>query len=150
MIALSAFLATIVMAVRGGFTYPVELAILAMLGILLIASLVPKKDDAAASLTLMLLFLAVIANVAYLYSVAGYLNLARLGTLGLALIGFFISGSSMLTQPVPPGLTLEAKRLIAAEKSLSAARERLEAVKESIPARARKGKRTANPKRRKR
>ena len=139
----AAFLASIAAAVKGNFIYPVELAILALLGILLIALLTAQRDDAITSVIAMLFFAASMANIAYLYSVAGYMNLARLGTLAIAAAGLAISGSGFMAQPVPASLTSQAKKLIAAERKLSEARQRIETVKEEMPASARKRTRKA-------
>ncbi|MBI3036924.1 hypothetical protein HYY73_04200 [Candidatus Woesearchaeota archaeon] len=133
-IALVSFIASIIAAVRGNFVYPVELFILSMVGILLVITLVLPDDDAASMFLHVAYFLAVTANIAYLYSVAGYLSAARLGALGIAILGLFISGMNLLMQPVPQTLTSEAKKLIAAEQKLSQARERLRAINEMIPA----------------
>lgn len=145
-LGLAAFLASIVAAARGHFIYPVELAILALLGMLLVASLAARQDDAVTSLISMLFFAACMANVAYLYSVAGYMNLARLGTLAIAAAGLAISGSGFVMQPVPSSLTTQARKLIAAETKLSEARQRLESVKEEMPESAKKRSRKAKTK----
>lgn len=147
-VALVAFLASIGVAVRGGFTYPVELFLLMMLGMLLVVSLRSPENDAASAFLYVLFFTAAIANVAYLYSVAGYLNTARLIALALGVGGLALSGYNMLAQPVPmPAgkaageVTSEVRKLMAAEKKLSDAKKRLEAVKVGKATQKRKGRR---------
>lgn len=147
-VALVAFLASVGAAVKGGFTYPLELFLLLLLGVLLVVSLISPDEDAASAFLYVLFFIATMANVAYLYGVAGYLNTARLAALALGVGGLALSGYSMLTQPVPiqagkvaSEVTSEVRKLMAAEKKLSDARERLETVKESRAAPKRKGRR---------
>lgn len=129
LLALASFAATMAAAVRGGFVYPVELFLVALLGVLLVVFLNRRQDDAASSLLAVVFFTAVLANVAYLYTVAGYLSPARLGVLGLAAAGLVISAALMLMQPVPAVLTSQAKKLIAAEQKLRNAKATLQAVK---------------------
>ena len=144
-VALVTFLASIGVAVRGNFVYPVELGLLLLLGVLLVISLISPEKDAATAFLNVLFFIAVIANVAYLYSVAGYLNPARLLGLALGVGGLVLSGYSMLMQPVPAQtitaqseITSEVRKLMAAEQKLSDAKKRLETVNWSgeAPARA--------------
>ena len=129
-VALVTFLASIGVAVRGRFTYPLELFLLLMLGVLLVVSLISREEEAASAFLYVLFFIAAIANVAYLYSVAGYLNAARLIALALGVGGLVMAGYNMLVQPVPvPGrVTSEVRKLLAAEKKLSEAKKRLETV----------------------
>ncbi len=129
-VALVTFLASIGVAVRGGFTYPLELFLLLMLGVLLVVSLTSREEEAASAFLHVLFFTAAVANVAYLYSVAGYLNAARLAALAVAAGGLVLSGSNMLMQPVPTRgrVTSEVRKLLAAEKKLSDAKKRLETV----------------------
>ncbi|MBI2141013.1 hypothetical protein HYU16_01170 [Candidatus Woesearchaeota archaeon] len=138
MVAIVSFLASILAVVRGNFAYPVELFLLALLGMLLVASLTASGDDAVSSFLFLAFFLAVLANMAYLYTVAKYLSLVRIGTIGVAAIGLILSATSTLSQPVPGRLKTEVKKLIAAEKKLSEARQKLERVKEAIPAGAKR------------
>ena len=154
-VALVTFLASIGVAVRGNFIYPVELGLLLLLGVLLVISLISPEEDAATAFLNVLFFIAVIANIAYLYSVAGYLNPARILGLALGVGGLVMSGSNMLTQPVPvqnqripaaSQITTEVRKLMAAEQKLSDAKKRLETVNWSDEASAkaiakRKGKR---------
>ncbi len=144
-VALVTFLASIGVAVRGNFVYPVELGLLLLLGVLLVISLISPEKDAATAFLNVLFFIAVIANVAYLYSVAGYLNPARLLGLALGVGGLVLSGYSMLMQPVPAQtitaqseITSEVRKLMAAEQKLSDAKKRLETVNwnDEAPARA--------------
>ena len=146
-VALVTFLASIGVAVRGNFVYPVELGLLLMIGVLLVISLMSPEEDAATAFLNVLFFIAVIANIAYLYSVAGYLNPARLLGLALGVGGLVMSGSNMLMQPVPAQsqripaagqITTEVRKLMAAEQKLSDAKKRLETVKwsDEAPARA--------------
>ncbi len=144
-VALVAFLASIGVAVRGNFIYPLELGLLLLLGALLVISLISQEKDAASAFLYVLFFIAAIANVTYLYSVAGYLNPARLIALALGVGGLVLSGYNMLMQPVPiPAgkvegeVTSEVRKLMAAEKKLSDAKKRLDTVKWSkkTPARA--------------
>lgn len=151
-VALATFLATILAAVRGSFTYPVELLLVAMLGILLVASLASQGEGAFSALLPAIFFSAVLANMAYLYTVAGYVSPARAGTIVLAIIGLLLSATSLIAQPVPAALTSEARKLLAAEKKLSEARQKLERVKAVMPAKAkakRVGKRGTSSKRKK-
>lgn len=129
-VALVTFLAGIGVAVRGGFTYPLELFLLLMLGVLLVVALISPEQDAASAFLYVLFFIAAIANVAYLYSVAGYLSAARLVALAVSIGGLVLSGSNMLMQPVPVAgrVTSEVRKLLAAEKKLSDAKKRLETV----------------------
>lgn len=129
-VALVTFLASIGVAVRGGFTYPLELFLLLLLGVLLVISLRSPEEDAASAFLYVLFFIAAMANVAYLYSVAGYLNAARLVALAVSIGGLVLSGSNMLMHPIPvPGrVTSEVRKLLAAEKKLSDAKKRLETV----------------------
>jgi hypothetical protein len=83
-------------------------------------------------------FLAALANMAYLYTVAKYLSLVRIGAIGVAVVGLLLSATNTLSQPVPGRLKTEVKKLIAAEKKLSEARQKLERVKEAVPAGARR------------
>ncbi len=144
-VALVAFLASIGVAMRGNFIYPLELGLLLLLGVLLVVSLISPEKDAASAFLYVLFFIAVIANTAYLYSVAGYLNPARLIALALGVGGLVLSGYNMLMQPVPTQsipansqVTSEVRKLMAAEKKLSDAKKRLETAKWSkeTPARA--------------
>lgn len=135
-VALVTFLAGIGVAVRGGFTYPVELFLLLLLGVLLVVSLRSPESDAASPFLYVLFFTAATANVAYLYSVAGYFSTARLIALALSIGGLALSGYSMLAQPVPipagkvaSEVTSEVRKLMAAEKKLSDAKKRLEAAR---------------------
>lgn len=147
-VALAAFLASISVAVRGAFTYPVELGLLLLLGALLALSLFSPEKDASSAFLYVLFFTAVIANIAYLYSVAGYLSPARLIALALGVGGLVLSGYNMLRQPVPiqegkaaGEVTSEIRKLMAAEKKLSDAKERLESVKVGKAVPKRKGRR---------
>lgn len=155
LVALAAFLATILAVVRGSFAYPVELFLVTMLGILLVASLASQGEGAFSALLPAIFFSAVLANMAYLYTVAGYVSPARAGTIVLAIIGLLLSVTNLIAQPVPAApaaLTSEARKLLAAEKRLSDARQKLEMVKDAMPAKAkakRVGKRGASSKRRK-
>lgn len=128
-LALAAFAAGVVAAVRGGFTYPVELLLISLIGLLLIGTLAVPKGDSAWAFLSSLFFLAAMANAAYMYSVAGYMSPARLGTLTLAAAGLVISGLSLMGQPAQQSLTSEAKKLITAEKKINDARKRLESIK---------------------
>ena len=139
------FLASIGVAVRGNFIYPVELGLLLLLGVLLVISLISPEEDAATAFLNVLFFIAVIANATYLYSVAGYLNPARLIGLALGVGGLVMSDSNMLMQPVPAQsipaasqITTEVRKLMAAEQKLSDAKKRLETVSwnDEAPARA--------------
>ena len=134
-VALVTFLASIGVVVRGNFAYPVELGLLLMLGVLLVISLMSPENDAATAFLNVLFFIAAIANVTYLYSVAGYLNTARLIALALGIGGLVMSGYNMLMQPVPvqsipaeKEITSEVRKLMAAEQKLSDAKKRLEKV----------------------
>ncbi len=138
LVAIITFLASILAVVRGSFTYPVELFLLALLGILLVASLAISDDSAVSQLLFVAFFLAALANMAYLYSVAMHLSLVRIGAIGVAVVGLLLSATSTLSQPVPGRLNTEVKKLIAAEKKLSNARQKLERVKEAIPAGAKR------------
>ncbi|MBI2581346.1 hypothetical protein HYV85_06125 [Candidatus Woesearchaeota archaeon] len=138
MIAIVTFLASILSVVRGNFAYPVELFLLALLGILLVALLASSDGDAVSLLLLTVFFLTALANMAYLYTVAKYLSLVRIGTIGIAVVGLLLSATSTLSQPVPGRLKTEVKKLIAAGKKLSDARQKLEIVKEAIPAGAKR------------
>lgn len=147
-VALVAFLASIGVAIKGSFVYPLELGLLALLGVLLAASLMLPEGDAASAFLYVLFFIGAIANVAYLYSVAGYLNPARLIALALGVGGLALSGYNMLMQPVPlpkgkvaSEVTSEVRKLMAAEKKLSEARKRLETIHVGKAAPKRKGKR---------
>lgn len=138
MVAIVSFLASILAVVKGNFVYPVELFLLALLGILLIASLAAQDDDAVSQLMFAAFFLAALANMAYLYTVAKYLSLVRIGTIGVAVVGLLLATTNLLSQPVPGRLKTEVKKLIAAEKKLSEARQKLETIKEAVPAGARR------------
>ncbi|MBI2143793.1 hypothetical protein HYU17_01415 [Candidatus Woesearchaeota archaeon] len=144
-LALITFLAGILASVRGGFTYPLELFILALLGLLLIISFMVPGKDAASSLLQAIFFTAAIANTLYLYSVAGYLSPARLGAISVAVIGLLMAGAGLMMQPVPAALRSEVKKLIAAEKKLTEAKQRLERVNAEKPKAAKHLKRR-NPK----
>ena len=132
-VAIVSFLASILAVVRGNFTYPVELFLLALLGMLLVASLAALDDGAVSSLLFNAFFLAALANMVYLYTVAKHLSLVRIGAIGIAVVGFLLSTTYLLSQPVPGRLKSEVRKLIAAEKKLGEARQRLEKVKEAIP-----------------
>ena len=147
LVALATYLASIAAMVRGGFVYPVELGLVALIALLLVAVIAMPNDDAASSLVSSIFFLSCMANIAYLYSVSGYLSTVRLGALGLSFAGLALSATSLMAQPVPTALTSEAKNLIAAGKRLSLAKERLQAVKEEAPPRATS--RKAKPRKRK-
>ncbi len=138
MVAIVTFLASILAVVRGNFAYPVEIFLLALLGILLVASLATQNDNAVSMSLFAAFFLAALANMAYLYTVAKYFSLIRIGTIGIAVVGLLLSATSTLAQPVPGKLKTEVKKLIAAEKKLSEARQKLERVKEAIPAGAKR------------
>lgn len=138
LVGVIAFLASIVAAVRGGFLFPVELFLLAAIGVLLVVSLAEYDDPVVSSFLSVLLFITLIANIGYLYSVAGYLNTIRMGTLGLAVIGLLMGTNSFVGAPEPQ-LRSEVKRLIAAEKQLESAQEKA-SVKEKGKARLRKRK----------
>ena len=137
-VALIVFLASIVTMLRGGFGYPVELFLIAMLGVLLLLSANMGREDAASSFLYVLFFLAAISNVVYLYGVAGHMSLARLGTLGIAVVGMALAGTDMFMQPVPGRLQSDVKKLLAAEKKFSEAREKFDTLKAEIPKRGAK------------
>ncbi len=132
-LSLASFLASIFAALQGDFAYPVEITILALLGILMVMTLALPSDDAAGAFIAAVFFLASLANLGYMHSVAGYISPARLGALAITLSGLAVSALALMSQPAPPHLTREARKLLAAEKKISAAREQLEAVKETIP-----------------
>ena len=137
-VALITFLASIVTMLKGGFGYPLELFLIAMVGVLLLLSANAGREDAASSFLYVLFYLAAISNIFYLYSVAGYMSPARLGTLAIAIVGLALSGTDMFMQPVPGSaapdrLQSEVKRLLAAEKKLSQAREKFSIIKAEIP-----------------
>ncbi len=138
LVAIVTFLASILAVVRGDFTYPVELFLLALLGVLLVASLATSDDNAVSLLLFAAFFLAALVNMVYLYTVAKHLSLVRIATIGVAVVGLLLSATSTLSQPVPGKLKTEVKKLIAAEKKLSEARQKLERVKEAIPAGAKR------------
>ncbi|MEK6837959.1 MAG: hypothetical protein AABX69_04880 [Nanoarchaeota archaeon] len=137
-VAIISFLASILAAVRGNFTYPVELFLLALLGVLLVASLATSDDDAVSSLLFVAFFLAALANMVYIYGIVKYLSLVRLAVIAIAVVGFLLSATKLLSQPVPGRLKTEVKKLIAAEQKLSKARQKLKNVKEAMPAGAKR------------
>lgn len=147
-VALVAFLASIITMLRGGFGYPVELFLIAMLGVLLVISINTARGGAVSSFLLVIFFLAVMANTIYLYSVAGYMSAARLATLAIAVAGLVLSATDMFMQPVPARLQSEVKKLLAAEKKLSDARQKFDKVKDEMPTAGKKrsGRRSANKK----
>ncbi len=123
-VALVSFIATTFAVLKGNFAYPLELFLLALLGILLVASLIAALNNSIPSLTYAIFFFASTINVAYLYSVSGYLSPARAMALGVPVIGLILSAISMLKHPVPAGLRSEVRKLIAAEKRLSEAKQK--------------------------
>ncbi len=148
-VAMITFLASIITMLRGEFAYPLELFLIAMLGVLLVISVNTARDDAVSSFLFVLFFLAAIANTIYLYSVASYMSPARLATIGVGLLGFALSAMYMFMQPVPGKLKSEVKMLLAAEKKLSEARQKFGKVKDEMPKAGKKkraGKRPAKKK----
>ncbi len=147
-VAVITFLASIATMLRGQFGYPLELFLIALLGVLLVVSLNTARDDAASSFLFVLFFLAAIANTIYLYSVASYMSPARLATISISAIGLALSAMNMFMQPVPGKLKSEVKMLLAAEKKISEARQKLDKVGAGVPKASRKraGKRAAKKK----
>ena len=147
-VAVITFLASIVTVLRGQFGYPLELFLLAMLGVLLVISVNTSRNDAASSFLFLLFFFAAMANIIYLYSVASYMSQARLATLGISFIGFALSAMDLFMQPVPGKLKSEVKMLLAAEKKISEARQKLDKIGADVPKAGRKraGKRQAKQK----
>ena len=148
-IAVITFLASIGTMLRGQFGYPLELFLIAMLGVLMVASLNAARDDAAGSFLFVLFFLAAMANTIYLYSVASYMSPARLATLGIAAIGLALSAMDMFMQPVPGKLKSEVKMLLAAEKKISEARQKFEKAKDELPKQGKKRARKPTAKKKK-
>ncbi len=129
LVAISTFLASLFSALRAGFGYPVELAALAGLGLLLIAFFSVRDSDGASFFVAALFFVAAAADITYMNSVAGHMSMARLGSLAVAVFGLMLASSALIMQPAAPRLSIEAKRLIAAEKKLENAKEMLNVVK---------------------
>ncbi len=149
-VAVLAFLANLVAMVKGNLATLPELFAMLMLGFLLLVALMWQRDDAVSYFLLVLFFIAAVANAAYLYSVAGYLNLARLGTLAIGFIGLAWAGYSMLMQPIPEIIRSDVRKLLAAEKKISDAKETLKRVRETVPKAAPLPKKKKAGKRRKR
>ncbi|HIG98315.1 TPA: hypothetical protein HA231_02745 [Candidatus Woesearchaeota archaeon] len=133
LVGVAAFIAGVFSAARGGFFYPLELFLLAMIGLLLVASLATPRNGSASPFVSVILFIALVANSAYLYVVSGHISTTRLAALTIAIAGLAFSLVWLLAEPVPAVLSREARRLIAAEKRLNDAKERLEDVKAEIP-----------------
>jgi small-conductance mechanosensitive channel len=128
LLAVVTFLASLLVAVRGNFVFPVELFLLVLLGLLLVVTISTSSDSPSSSMLYVSFFVAALANVAYLYSVSGYMSTVRIGTLGLAAVGLLLSISNLFGQPVPRELVADAHNLAAAEKKIADATKKLESV----------------------
>jgi len=131
-IAIISFLAGIVAMLRGGLATVPELLITLLLGILLVAALW-QRGDAISYFLLVLFFVAEVADVIYLYTLAGYFSPARLGALAIAIVGVVWASTSMLMEPFPERVRADVRKLLAAEKKISEAKETLKQIKEIVP-----------------
>lgn len=132
-LAIITFLAGIAAMVKGSLVTIPVLLITLLLTILLAIAVMRHDEEAVSYFLLVLFFTGELANVAFLYSLAGYLSLARLGVIIISVIGLVASGANMLVQPVPEAIRQDVRQLLAAERKISEAKETLKKIKEIVP-----------------